>query len=60
MSGRDHLIENTYQALKKLLFDDNLDCRIATIWAILRIVTGRDGVDKLVESSIVRYSELDE
>lgn len=38
-----------------MLFDSNLETRSACAWAICRIITGRDGVDKLVESSLVRY-----
>lgn len=41
-----------FEGLSKMLFDESLPAREACGWALCRIVTGRDGVDLLCNSSL--------
>lgn len=36
------------------MFEENLLMRMACAWCLCRISSGNDGIDKLVESSVVR------
>ncbi|KRX00211.1 Armadillo-type fold [Pseudocohnilembus persalinus] len=52
--GRDFLDETSYEGLKFMILDDNLQAREACQWAICRIVSGRDGVEQIVKSELVK------
>lgn len=52
--GREMTNELTYDGLGKMLFDENLQAKIATGWCINRFISGRDGVQILCDSGLVK------
>lgn len=66
--GRERTNETTFKALEELLIEESIEIREAAGWCLLRLCTGRDGVDLLCQHksfpSIIQaflvYSNFDE
>ena len=52
--GRDQMMMSTYEGVGKMLFDSNILARQACGWCVCRAVSGRDGVDVLCRSQLVK------
>lgn len=53
--GRDFLDETSFEGLAHMIKDENLKAKEACCWCLCRILTGRDGVDILVNSKLVAH-----